>query len=421
MKTLLSSLLAFAALHILTAQNQKPDYELGGFLEFDHISYFENQNGNINSRNQSVLQLEFEIPFHTRNMFFTSVEFREDFSDPTRRRIFMKENYVKMPFKNLDLQIGKQIITWGKTDGINPTNNFNPTDYSDLFDTQDETIGLLAINTVFYLNTWSFQAVFSPIHQPDVLPVNNNSRWNNNVFALIARDYQLSNYQPEYLPAKTPDNNLKGAQYGFNIANSVGGIDFEINYYNGYNHIPTIYKLNLQPADTFTIQLQNTYNHRHITGFSMATALSGFGLRAEAAYFFPGDILLDKQYMQYVIGIDRNISNVLGTNNLFILAQWIDELTHDNIEYAYYDFNHLFPKTAMLRAEMELGYSGIIAVQGLYNTNNNSYYIQPEFEYNLSPGLKLNLRCDIFQGTENSFFGMFNDNDRIQVRLTYNW
>ena len=34
---------------------------------------------------------------------------------------------------NVDLRIGKQRIAWGKADRLNPTDNLNPYDFSDLF------------------------------------------------------------------------------------------------------------------------------------------------------------------------------------------------------------------------------------------------------------------------------------------------
>ncbi len=407
------------------AQANTINYELSGFMEFDNISYFDNFDSKINGRNQTIFQLKFEAPLHKQIFFLSSVELREDLNDEKRRRIILDECYFKLPFKHLNLQIGKQIISWGKTDGINPTNNFNPVDYSDLMDTDDETIGLLAFNAKLFLKDWSIQALVSPMFQSDVLPVSIDSRWNVDVFNLLANDNQIPNYIPVYLPENSPENDIRATQFGFNISNSIKGFDFEINYYNGYNHIPAANKLEILPInanmDTFQISLQQSYHKMQVVGFGFATSLGKLGLRGEGAYFMPEDILIDNPYFQYVVGVDKNISNIIGSNNLLVLLQWIHEITEDNISYSYYDFNHLFQKSLMARLEFELGFTSKIILQGIYNVDNEDCYIRSGLEMNVFDGINFTIYYDMFEGKSTSFFGLFNNNDRIQFKLKYSF
>src|SRR5262245_26987442 len=40
------------------------------------------------------------------------------------------EGYLTVHFDRADLKIGKQIVAWGRADGINPTDNLTPRDYT---------------------------------------------------------------------------------------------------------------------------------------------------------------------------------------------------------------------------------------------------------------------------------------------------
>jgi hypothetical protein len=158
-----------------------------------------------------------------------------------------------------------------------------------------------------------------------------------------------------------------------------------------------------------------------VAGFDFSTAVKGFGIRGEVSYTIPRNILFDDTYLQYVIGVDYTLSNILGNNNLFMLVQWIHELSENNTDYPWYDLNHVFQKTLMSRFELDLGYNGKLILQYFNNIYNHDQYIQPKLEYKLSDNIKATLLLDLLYGKDNSFFGNYSNNKRIQVKLNYNF
>ncbi len=54
----------------------------------------------------------------------------------TRTRLI--EGYAAVHFARADLHLGKQIIAWGRADGINPTDNVSPCDFTLLLPFEDD-------------------------------------------------------------------------------------------------------------------------------------------------------------------------------------------------------------------------------------------------------------------------------------------
>jgi hypothetical protein len=399
-------------------------YSAGGFVELDHFSFLKEKSGLINHRNQSTALLNIESQFNNSYAFFSSVEFRNDLSDSRRNRAYLKEAYIDIFSQKIDLRTGKQVIPWGKADGFNPTDNLNPTDYSDILDTEDETLGILAANIKLYLGDWQIQGVFSPAFQASILP-GSGSRWQQDYPSFVI-------YNGVDLPARfhwreddIPGNKFRDSQFAFKISKTAGNVDFSFSYYSGLNDIPDIGNgIESVMNDTVNIAISQNYYRRQVTGADFSCISGKYVFKGEGALFIPDGINTDDSpYFQYVLGFDRIFGNIAGNKSLFVTVQWIHELKNKNAEYDGKDFNHLFQKNLMSRIEMELNRDMKLSLQLIYAFKYEDFYIKPEFKYNISDGLNLNLSMDIAGGNKNKngFFASYADNDRIQIKLKYNF
>ncbi len=387
-------------------------------------SFFKEERGLINSRNQSTAQIELKSNLTNNYSFFSSVEFRNDLSDSNRNRVYMKETYIDVYTKILDLRLGKQVILWGKTDGFNPTNNLCPIDYSDILDTRDEEIGIIALNTKFYFKDWEIQWVISPAFQSSIFP-SERSRWKNTFPAFLF-------YNGEYKPiayfwntVDFPQNRFKDIQNAFKISKSFNFWDFSISYYNGWNDIPYITSeiKKQQKKDTINVSLNQNYYKHQIIGTDFSILLGKYILRGEGALFFPQKTNIYTPYFQYVLGVERIFRNVIGNKNLHVIAQWIQEIKSSKTEYSESDFNHLFQKNLMTRIEMDMTKDITFSIQGIYSLKYYEYYVRPEFTYNVSDGLNLVVLADVLGGdkSQNGFFSKYRNNNRIQIKLKYSF
>ena len=84
----------------------------------------------------------------------------EDLKDESS--VYLREAYIDMYLKKWDFRVGKQIVVWGRADGVNPTDNLNPRDMSlYTFDEDESRMAnfMLKANYNFYPFTVEFIVV----------------------------------------------------------------------------------------------------------------------------------------------------------------------------------------------------------------------------------------------------------------------
>src|SRR5688572_13119365 len=135
------------------------------------------------------------------------------------------EAYATWHAESVDLRVGKQIVPWGRADGINPTDNLTPRDLAVMLPFEDDQrLGLPAAKLDWVvLPEHTFTVFATPYFEPSVIP------W------------------PRSGPARVetrPDRNAANTQLGLRW-NKVGeGFDWSISYFRGFSHLPS-----LRPTD----------------------------------------------------------------------------------------------------------------------------------------------------------------------------
>lgn len=408
---------------LVFAQMSDLQYSLGGFIELDSYSFLKEKENQVNSRNQSIIQLELKSNLSNNYSFFSSIEFRNDLSDSERDRVYLKETYIDLYTNKMDLRVGKQVILWGKADGFNPTSNLNPIDYSDILDTDDEEIGIFALSAKLYLGDWEVQGVISPTFQSSIFP-SAKSRWQEELPSHFFNGGEERPVQFHWNDVKLPGNKFSDTQYAVKVSRNFNDIDFSVSYYNGWNDIPDVSN-NIEPiiGDTLHVVIARSYYKHQVIGADFSWVIGKYIFKGEGALFLPRKIQIDNPYFQYVIGAERTFSNIIEDKNLFVIAQWIHEIKSSNITYRGNNFNHLFQRNLMARVEMDINKDMKFAIQAIYALKYDEFYIKPEFTYNVSDGLNFGLMADFLGGNKkkDGFFANYSDNSRIQAQLKYNF
>lgn len=409
-------------------EDQFEKLKFTGFVELDHISYFKQRNDKINSRNQGIFQIISDGKINNKFNFHAAVEIRNDQSDPDRNRVFVDEAYINYRSKDFDFRLGKQLITWGTADGVNPTNTINPIDYSDILDTEDERIGSIGMQTKYYLGDFTIEGIFLPIYNASILP-KQNSRW----FTDLDSQILLPNGTPisanyVFTETKLPKNDIRSAQYALKVATVFKGWDLSMSYYNGFDDLPSFNKeISLSnDLSSATITIKPEIKKLQVYGFDFSKAVGKFGLRGEAAYYQTEDKkakidYIDNPFLWYVIGLDRDFSNVIAENNLFVLVQWVNIIPTKGELPANTNMNAIFQESILSKIDLELNSISKLSLQSTYDFRAKNYYLQPKYTRQIADGLNLDFFVDYLGGKKNTFFGNYDKNDRIQVRLKYSF
>jgi len=243
-------------------------------------------------------------------MIITVQDMIDELEEKDIRRLSfnLEEYYAEFNFNSFDLKIGKQIFSWGKADVFNPTDNLNPRDYVDLFLTDEQKIGVPAVNLLYYWNEFTFDFVFIPTYTPTRLPL------------IDSRHTFLDPKVPVNINGRDlPPNKLSNSQSGLRISRHILGWDVSLSYYDGYDDIT----MGIIEDDK---SITPEYNRIRVIGGDFATTFGGLGVHGEGSQFFydGGD---DEDYFQYIMGVDYTWADVIKDHDIFLIFEYMGEKT----------------------------------------------------------------------------------------------
>jgi hypothetical protein len=188
-------------------------------------------------------------------------------------------------------EIGRQLIRWGKTDILNPTDRFAPKDYlSSVVDT--DFLGVTAARVTYESGGNTVDLVWQPWFTPSRTPLL-NQRW-------TALPPQAAGVSIVDAGARYPGGSQVGARW-----NHVGsGYEYSLCFFDGYQNLPSFDAL-LTPL-TASVALTRTYPDLRLYGGDVAVPLPWVTVKGEAAYFTsstPGA----EEYALYVIQLERQV------------------------------------------------------------------------------------------------------------------
>ena len=83
----------------------------------------------------------------------------------------LREAYVNAYVGPFDLRLGKQIVVWGRADGLNPTNNITPVDFRIRSPLEDDIrLGNVGARAFLRLGVVRLEGVWMPTYLPTELP-----------------------------------------------------------------------------------------------------------------------------------------------------------------------------------------------------------------------------------------------------------
>ena len=150
-------------INVVQAQN---NVDISGFARnYTSILY---DNGDFNML-QNTLNLNFDkmgdrVAFKANPMVYLygidSLDFR------------MREIYLDLYFKSVDIRIGKQQIVWGKADGVFITDIVSPLNLTEFLlpDFDEIRVGVYAAKVDFYFGNSTIEAIWKPVYAGNELP-----------------------------------------------------------------------------------------------------------------------------------------------------------------------------------------------------------------------------------------------------------
>lgn len=232
----------------------------------------------------------------------------QDVSSPDHGDGELREMYVDVRLGGLDLRAGKQIIVWGRADGINPTDNLTPRNLT-LWspDSDDQRTGVPAVVAAVHRGTLSFSGVWVARARGSRFP-----------FPTV----QGVRFQREPLRDRAHGFAVKVERVG-------GGVDASVSYFRGLDPLPDMGVRDVA-GDSFAVGLR--HHTIHVVGADVAAVLGRIGLRAEAAYTGTvdrrgADPEIKNPSFLAVMGAERTLGPTLSVNVQYVVRV-VRHVTH---------------------------------------------------------------------------------------------
>jgi len=344
---------------------------------------------------------------------FTDLRFRAGTQfDSLYARFQLKETYAGYQSDKIDIYFGAKIVSWGRMDGFNPTDNITPYDYFFLSaDPDDQKLPNMLLQTKWYITPKiDFELVLIPIYRPSI--------YRYDLFDLG----EYTSFTNPTIPEITFNNGSVGTRFNFNLRKA----GFSISYFHGFD---PYYGFNLYNISwegfVPSIELTSQPYKKSTVGADFSVPLSSWIIRGEVAYNMTYDyaenMYIPNPCIEYVAGVEHQfwgITTILqyigqytldftplneqpgqGNPNEMIIA----ELTEFNrkIFNQQQETNHALS----LSLTRSFAYEKInIEAMGYYNITSEEWFIRPKLSWDITDHLETSIGGFYSTGPDGSIF-----------------
>lgn len=402
---------AVCLLFIMLAACFAQDFSQRGTLEYRGWVFPQDApNDSGNAIGESLFRYEFSRSLFSGLKLFGSTETRVDthrqverrffvnFYDRTRQRPAFSIRRASLLYNRgpLTVEVGKQLIRWGKADILNPTDRFAPRDFLTVVDT--DVLGVLAGRAIWETKSDSIELVVQPRFTPSRLPLI-QQRWT--VLPEALGTTPVRELAPRY-PG--------GPQFGARWNHLGNGYEASVSFYEGHNHLP-LFDSAIDPRQ-FTLDIQRYYPKLRLYGADAAVPLPWFTIKGEGAWFTSGTQSAD-EYVLYVLQGERQFgeaSIVAG-----YAGEWVTKRRNP------FDFapDRGVAKAFLGRASYTIDPRRSVAAEWAIRQNGDGRWIRLEYTQTFGRGWRAIAGYVHIGGDPADFLGQYRRNSHAFLTLRY--
>ncbi|MBN1114644.1 MAG: hypothetical protein JXA66_04830 [Oligoflexia bacterium] len=319
----------------------------------------------------------------------------------------LHEAYIDAYAGNFNIKAGKQVVVWGKADGINPTNVITPQNMSVFSPNEDDSRDANVLIRSFYnFNPFRLEFIWVPVYGATTLP--EFSLPSSIVFADLSY----------------PDNSVSNSSAALKFSYEAASIDASISYYDGWSVTPGFDYAGMQGTDVVVSLC--SYRTRSIGADFSSSVFSPFGLRGEVAYKRPDhpgfNEYTPKPELYYILGVDREFID----GRLSVILQYIGKhvfswgLPSSGTAPEQIVLSQVFQKNMLISGQQEKwshsaslrpAYSmlnEILKAEALVmiNFSTKELLLKSKLTYSISDMLSTAVGVDYYYGTDNTLFDL---------------
>jgi hypothetical protein len=421
-----------------TGNRESDAYKLHGSLKSNVYTGYNKKDGQAYLQSiYSQLNLGIEVPAGGFGKAFADLRYRYGQEFGARiTDVELREAYADLFLGPVSLRAGKQILSWGASGFINPSDRFSP--LNPVFrspDLDEQRLGTWAINASLLIsNTSRLEFLWLPVYRPSVL---------------LTEPFEMPGYI-EILPFNTTYQKFSDSGFGFRYDLRSGLLDLQLSYYNGFRNTPTLFMQKFI-LDTITytpsqISLGQQPVRVHSAGLNITVPAGSYLIRTEIGWLNAIEDSLDAApftELGYTLEIEQSGSNVSLIAGYY--GKYIFDFEPTPVETAFFSgqfppLNELFPPgtppgPALLANYTESQVKGFnrlyeyqqdewmhavyaiadismfhelasLKIPGMYNFTTGELTLMPALNFKVTDGFSAELGAYFLKGKEESLYDM---------------
>ena len=323
----------------------------------------------------------------------------------------VREAYVDFERDAFSLRAGRQIVAWGRADGVNPTDKLSPKDFTLLTpDDDSQRLGIDAVKFRYALNA-------------------------NISLTAVAAQFTAHTTPQGALPTNlVKATEPAGTEWAVKLDRTGQGLDWSLSYFDGYERFARYrFDLGIPQAPVF----QGDFERSRSVGADLALASGAWTWRAEInhAALRPGCDQCpqyERRVTRAVLGADLDFAETMNLNVQLLATRHWDYLEPStspallrtlelgrarlNSEYAAVETGLSFRLSdRLLNDKLKWEISGVFDLTG------QSRLIRPRVTYTFNDHARLSVGFDFYEGDSQTYFGALTKNTLafVMVSLVY--
>lgn len=360
------------------------------------------------------LRLELSADFETL-YGFVSVDAEKNWKITSETGVELHEAWLEHAGNGWDARIGRQIIIWGKADGVQITDIISPPDYTEAFtrDLDETRLPVEAVKFRLLGEKVNAELIWIPVFRPAILPSPGNP-WAAGASppdgVTVSRSSTIE-----------PGISLENSEVAFKVSAFLPGLDLGASFFYTWDDFPAGHRL-VQQKEASTHVLYTPRSHRlAVFGLECSRPWSDFVFRGEAAWY-PGRYLDTKSLTDDPLS--RDVVSWLGGADWTPGDDWslTAQLTGTHIirhDRRLADPAHTFMSTLNVSKKL-MRQTLTLSNMLYYHITDNEVYSRVKAEYEVTDDFRLALGADIFLGSDGQF-GVYKDNSQVWVKAKYSF
>ena len=344
-----------------------------------------------------------------------SIDVEKNFKIKSETGLELQEAWAEYVSDNWDIRLGRQIVIWGKADGIRITDNISPPDYTESVTRDLDEIRMAVDAVKFRLlgDNITTEFILIPVFRSSVQPEGDNP-W------AVTMEYPES-FEISSSNADEPDTGISSSEFSVKYPGTFQAWTGQLRYFTHGMMIRSCSVMYTRQGTQLKSFLKPQYKRMTVAGLECAVPWSDFVFRGETAFFsgryFSAESIHDNPLKKGQHKVACSTDWYPG-NDWTVTGQVTGTKIFDHDTALYADSHEL---TATLNISKKvLRQTVTISNMVYYDISAQEYFDRFNVAWDASDSLNFSVGADIFEGDTGSY-GQYEHNSQLWFKAKYSF